>query len=227
MTDFIFADRPEGFDQHITRSIPGYVELREAVVMMAPYFLEEYFECLDIGCSAGSMINAIAERNEKAFPNVDFIGIDTETKFAKTWPAMESATLRNISAVQHLTQTGDRDLCFVTSLFTLQFLPYAAQQACLEMISKRLRPGGAFIIAEKTYFGDAKLQDMMNSVLFEKKLYHFDEKDILQKERDLRSMLRCRESGELEALLSASGFMVNQFWQSLHFRAYICTHHID
>jgi len=54
--DFTFAQREEGFDDHIEHSIRGYTNLLEDVISLSRNFVEDETNVIDIGCHFVSML---------------------------------------------------------------------------------------------------------------------------------------------------------------------------
>ena len=82
---FSFARFAEGFDDHIRKSIRGYSELLEDCVAMSEYFVENETSVFDIGCSTGSFLFRIWEKNRERAPQAKYVGIDIEPNFAASW----------------------------------------------------------------------------------------------------------------------------------------------
>lgn len=66
MTKFTFAQREEGFDTHIEKSIRGYSNLWNDVLKISEYFVEDNSRVVDIGCSSGKLLKAMIEQNKFA-----------------------------------------------------------------------------------------------------------------------------------------------------------------
>ncbi len=71
MTKFTFAQREEGFDNHIEHSIRGYTNLWNDVLKYSEYFVEDHTNVVDIGCSTGTsrfleMIAALSESEKNS-----------------------------------------------------------------------------------------------------------------------------------------------------------------
>ena len=62
--DFTFAQREEGFDDHIEHSIRGYTNLLEDVVNLSRNFVEDETDVVDIGCSTGKLTEAFVKGNQ-------------------------------------------------------------------------------------------------------------------------------------------------------------------
>src|SRR5438270_3152534 len=64
------------FDDHVSKSVPLYNVGHDLVLKISDYFLTSNSLCYDLGCSTGTLLRALAERNRAK--NVEFIGIDSE-----------------------------------------------------------------------------------------------------------------------------------------------------
>ena len=62
---FSFSSVASGFDEHITKSIRGYADLRDDVVGISRYFILDETNVLDIGCSQGTMLKRIKDETLK------------------------------------------------------------------------------------------------------------------------------------------------------------------
>jgi tRNA (cmo5U34)-methyltransferase len=82
---FSFARFAKGFDEHIRRSIRGYVDLLSDCVGLSEYFVEDGTIVFDIGCSTGTFLREIIRKNRDRCPNTKYIGIDIEDRFSKYW----------------------------------------------------------------------------------------------------------------------------------------------
>ena len=88
---FSFARFADGFDSHIRKSIRGYNELLEDCVAFSEYFIDNDTSMFDIGCSTGSFLMHIWERNFRRAPQARYVGIDVEDSFAAQWEAYGAA----------------------------------------------------------------------------------------------------------------------------------------
>jgi len=78
----------------------------------------------------------------------------------------------------------------VTSIFTLQFMPPKDRARTIKSIYDGLNDGGAFIFSEKGFSCNPKIQDMMTFMYYDYKRQHFTDKEILDKEVQLRHMMK-------------------------------------
>ena len=63
------------FDSHIKKSIPLYEWCHEIGVNLSDFFLKDNSACYDIGCSTGTFIKKLSDRNKKK-KKIKFYGID-------------------------------------------------------------------------------------------------------------------------------------------------------
>ena len=81
MTDFTFAHRQEGFDEHIDWSIRGYRNLLDDVINLSRYFVENDTKVVDIGCSTGKLTARMMEYNNDVCPNANYVGVEVAEGF--------------------------------------------------------------------------------------------------------------------------------------------------
>ena len=223
MTKFTFAQREEGFDNHIEHSIRGYTNLWNDVLKYSEYFVEDYTNVVDIGCSTGKLLKAMIAQNTFA-PHANYVGIEVEEDFFKSYDEDEEQ-------FSHLSyHRGDvRDFRFlncslVTSIFTLQFIQEKERSSIIKQIYEGLNPGGAFIFAEKTIAECSKIQDIRTFTYYDYKREHFTSDDILNKEKQLRHMMKLNTRKELINKCATAGFAfdrIDSFWQNHSFTAFI------
>lgn len=208
----------EGFDDHIQKSIQGFDILNEMIVNIAGYFLEDGTNYYDIGCSTGRLISQISDKyiNRK----VKLFGLEKEFNFIKDLKNSTNVSFLPIDVTQGF---GFMQACFVTSVFTMQFIHPRHRERVLKDIHHGLSPGGAFIIAEKVFSESSRIQDMMTFLYYDYKRKSFSIDEIFGKERDLRALMRPQTLGNLVDSLNAAGFReIDVFWRNFNFVALIC-----
>ena len=221
MTKFTFATRDEGFDNHINQSIRHYSDLWNDVLSMSQYFVEDYTNVVDIGCSTGKLLKAMIAQNTFA-PAASYIGVEVEPDFYDVLDEDE----RNIPNL-HYEKTDIRSFHFgncslVTSIFTLQFMPQRDRQDVIDCIYNGLQKGGAFIFAEKTVSESARIHEIRTFTYYDFKRESFTTDDIMDKERTLRHMMKPNTRSELIDMVSRAGFEhVDSFWQNHAFTGFI------
>ena len=215
MADFTFAHRSEGFDSHIDMSIRGYSALLDDVVALSRYFVEGSTNVVDIGCSTGKLTQRIHDHN-KLVSDVQYVGVE----IAEGFSADLEDRKKSLPDASFLHPMDIRDYSFencslVTSLFTLQFMPYSCRKEILQRIYDGLNTGGAFIFGEKVDTTHSRIENMMRTVYYEFKNKSFDYEDIMKKELTLQNMLKPNSWKEIEDMLNEVGFKaIQSFWQN-------------
>ena len=222
--DFTFAHREEGFDNHIEKSIRGYNHLHDDVVNLSRYYIEDYTNVVDIGCSTGKTIEAMAVQNETIAPNAYYVGVEVAPSFREDMQKRVSVLEHRFPKTIFDFQFEDirsyefQNCSFVTSLFTLQFMPPKDRENVIKNIYNGLNPGGAFVFAEKTVADNGRFQDMFTFTYYDYKRKSFTEKDIMEKEVTLRNMLKPNTWNELSCMLELAGFRdIQPFWRNFLF----------
>ena len=125
MVDFSFAHRPEGFDNHIEKSIRGYTHLIQDVVSFSRYFIEDNTEVVDVGCSTGKMTKALIDYNIDHCKNAHYVGIEIADGFVNDLKkrGKELNYYPNVEFVIEDAREYEFMNCYlVTSIFTLQLM---------------------------------------------------------------------------------------------------------
>ena len=223
MTKFTFAQREEGFDNHIEHSIRGYSNLWNDVLKYSEYFVDDEASVVDVGCSTGKLLKAMIGQNTFA-PKANYFGIEVEEDFFPTYEADEKE-FSNLKYFKGDVRDFEFNNCsLVTSIFTLQFIPEAARTSVIRQIYNGLNPGGAFIFAEKTVSECARINEIRTFTYYDYKREHFTSDDILNKERQLRHMMKLNTRNELINKCATVGFCfqkIESFWQNYGFAAFI------
>ena len=79
--DFTFAQREEGFDDHIEHSIRGYTNLLEDILSLSRNFVEDETNVVDIGCSTGKLTEAFVKGNQSFCKYANYVGIELAPSF--------------------------------------------------------------------------------------------------------------------------------------------------
>ena len=220
MADFTFAHREEGFDEHIEKSIRGYSDLMNDVISLSRYFVEDDTNIIDIGCSTGKNTKAMMEYNKDHSPEAKYIGVEIADGFKQDLKTrtkeLNDAGFTNVEFVmKDIRNFQISNANLVTSIFTLQFMPKKDRRSVISGIYAGLNTGGAFIFAEKTICESALVQDMITFNYYDYKRRSFDTKDIMDKERTLRNIMKPMTWPEIQLMLSMAGFSTLQpFWRN-------------
>ena len=219
--DFSFAAQAPAFQNHISRSIPGYDDLLDQCRALSRRFVRTETRVIDIGCSTGHFIAGLAEHNVKR-SDVSFIGLDIESRFGETWKGFSLPNLRFlIEDIRYFSGYSESSL--VSSFFTLQFLREGDRLPLLRRINDGLIEGGALIIAEKILANTSRLQDALTFPYYDFKIANgFTAEEVLNKERMLRGQMTTWKQVELEKALLVAGFPeVQLIWCNFPFVAFL------
>ena len=218
MTKFTFATSEEGFDAHIDQSVRGYSNLWTDVLKFSEYFVEDGTCVVDIGCSTGKLLKAMKEQNDKFAPKCYYKGIEIEEDFFPELIDGDNLKFykRDVRAFEWVT--GAVNCSLVTSIFSLQFMPKTNRQMIMDRIYEALVKGGAFIFSEKIFSTDSQLQEMMQFCYYDYKRQFYSAEELLDKEVNLRHMMKPLTYEELIGMIQQAGFeSVQPFWQNFNF----------
>ena len=217
MTKFTFATSEEGFDNHIEKSVRGYTNLWNDVLSLSKYFVEDYTNIVDLGCSTGKLLKAMIEQNRYHIPQAQYVGIEIEEDFFKDYRKDEEE-FGHLKYFKGDVREYDFQNCsLVTSIFTLQFMKPKDREETIKKIYNGLNHGGAFIFSEKTFSCDPRVQDMMTFMYYDYKRKNFTDTEILDKEVQLRHMMKPNTKTELFKMCVDAGFELHTFWQNFNF----------
>ncbi|HXP74681.1 MAG TPA: methyltransferase domain-containing protein [Stellaceae bacterium] len=220
---FSFARFADGFDRHIRQSIRGYADLLSDCAALSEYFVENGTVVFDIGCSTGSFLREVWSKTHERCPEARYIGVDVEPSFRSFWQGAQADNMElQLADVRSYPIPGN--CSFVTSIFSLQFIPEGERQKVLDKIYQALLPGGALIIAEKVFCKVPKLNDMLTFIHYDFKRRSFTEAEILAKERSLRSKMKLWTEPQVIGSLASVGFApdnVQCFWRNHNFAAFV------
>ncbi len=215
---------PRTFSKHIKNSIPFYNEGHEICVQLSDFFLKEKSNCYDLGCSTGTLINKLSQRNQK---QINFHGIDSIKNMIiqakkENKKKSKSNKIKYINSDLMKIKLKKSDL--IVSYYTIQFINPKFRQKLLDKIFKSLNWGGGFIMFEKIRASDARFQDIFsityNDFKLEKK---FSPAEIIFKTKSLKGVLEpFSDYGNL-GLIKRAGFKdVIPVFQWLCFKGYLC-----
>jgi tRNA (cmo5U34)-methyltransferase len=211
---FSFSNFSTNFDEHINKSIRGFSNLFNDVVSLSRYFIEEDTSVLDLGCSQGTLLEEIKKTNDQV-KSTKFIGVDINENFKPHWNNKPNLSF----VVDDITKMKfPNNLSFVTSIFILQFLPHKVRYNLLKKIYDNLNLGGSLTIGTKILSPNSKLQQMFEFIYYDYKKKSFSEKQILDKEVELRHLSKLITEDQLTTQLNSIGFQnIECFWRNHNF----------
>jgi tRNA (cmo5U34)-methyltransferase len=212
---------PKKFENHISKSVPLYLEGHKIICRLSDYFLKEGSICYDIGCSTGNLLVKLNDHTSKK--KIQFYGIEKEKSMYNH--SKSKIKNRNINIInKDLTSLKLKKSNLIISYYTLQFNSPSVRQNLIKKIFKSLEWGGAFIMFEKIRGNDARFDNILNSLYMDfKEDNKINTNDIMSKSKSLRGVLEpFSENGNL-GLLKRAGFKdIQPIVQLLCFKGYLC-----
>ena len=157
------------------------------------------------------------EQNQAHIPNAQYTGIEIEDDFYGDYNFDEEKYQQLSYYKGDVRDYSFNNCSLITSIFTLQFMSPKDRQEVLNKVYNGLNTGGAFIFSEKTFSCNPKIQDMMTFTFYDYKRKYFSDKEILDKEVQLRHMMKLNTKTEIYDMLNKAGFEVHNFWQNFNF----------
>jgi tRNA (cmo5U34)-methyltransferase len=215
------GDVPKHFEEHISQSVPLYIQGHDLIKKLSDFFLKDKSNCYDIGCSTGNLLNKISEHTNKK--NVSFYGIESEKSMHKL--AVSKLKSKNIEIInKDVTSMKLKKSDLIISYYTLQFISPSERQNVVDEIYNSLNWGGAFIMFEKVNGNDGRFENILNSLYLEFKSDNKLTNDhLIDKARSLRGVLKpFSDKGNL-GLLNRSGFEdIQTIMHFICFKGYLC-----
>ena len=174
------------FESHVEKSVPFYNISHEIVLGLSDYFLKKESRFYDIGCSTGSLIHKIYNKNKDK--KIKLIGLDD----SKAMIAKANKKIKNKLSFINTKLENYKFLKsdMITSLYTIQFIQPKFRQKLFDKIYKSLNWGGAFVLFEKIRGDDARFQDLLTFLYYDFKTSNgLKPNEILNKEISHRSVL--------------------------------------
>lgn len=203
-------DTIDDFDDHISKSIPNYHLLSSAICDLSTFFVQENTSVIDLGCSTGKLLENIPFQGQK-------IGLDISKNLL---PDSHDNVEYRHSDLTELKTLPPSSL--VLSVFTLQFIPIECRIKIMKTVYDSLVPNGAFIWAEKVYEFDGLYERIFSNAYYDFKRQKFSTEEIMDKERDLRKIMKPQPTFENQHMAVKAGFLDGaMFWKFYDFEAWV------
>lgn len=215
----------DSFDQHVSRSVPGYFDGHNLITYLSDFFLACKSPLIvDIGCSTGSLLEKIYNRHSLR-SDINYLGIDPVEEMINVASARDFSSLENVDFVIDNVLNIDlqREASLVVSYYTLQFIHPSIRQETVNWIFNTLSWGGGLLLFEKIRMPDARFQDYMTQSYNDFKLSQgYTHEEILTKSASLKGVLEpFSESGNLD-LLKRAGFKdIAPVFQNIVFKGWL------
>ncbi len=219
----------EVFDDMAARSIPLYEVVQDMTADLASQFVDAGSVVYDLGCSTGTTMLRLREvLRARNVEGARLIGIDSSEAMCAR------ARRRVLQGQDYLNDTviycADlRDIqlqpaSVVIMNYTLQFLRPQERARVVSRVYASLRPGGAFLVSDKTLQSSTAASRAFAEVYYEFKRSHgYSDLEIAQKREALENVLVPYRTEEEVDLLRGAGFdSVDQFFCWCNFSSFIC-----
>jgi len=191
------------FDEHISKSVPGYIDSHNIGLWLSDFFVKDDSCIYDLGSSSGAFLNKLQLRHSSK--NCSFNGIESvESMFMQSEKLYPNISFHNCDLLTYDFLKSD----FITSYYTIQFVPPRVRQRLIDSIYNSLEWGGAFLMFEKVRAPDARFHEYISQMYVEYKLNQgYTPENIIAKSRSLKGVLEPFSSLGNRGLLERAGFV--------------------
>lgn len=206
------------FDAMLENSIPGYADMRTWVTRFAQRFIPmDGGVVVDIGASRGDALAPLLVLR----PLCRFLAVEVSEPMRRTMAARfagQPVTVRG-DDLRYDHSVFDQPIDVVLSVLTLMFIPIEHRTRLVNRIFENLRPGGAFLLVEKTIQQDPLLDEIFNQEYYRFKADNgYTAEAIYRKKLSLEGVLVPLTQQWNEDTLRAAGFRhVQVFWRAANF----------
>lgn len=196
----------ERFDAHVRRSIPLYQQGQELLTQAADFFLPNGSLVYELGCSTGTLLTRLAERNRHK--QVRIVGVEREPVMLEQARA-KCAGHPAIELVEgDILEVPLEPADVIVSYYTMQFVLPRVRQQLFDRIYQSLNWGGAFFLFEKVRGPDARFQDIQTALYNEyKSAQGYSAEEIMAKARSLKGVLEPFSTEGNLGMLRRAGFV--------------------
>lgn len=209
------------FDDMIARSIPQYSAMRDLVTSLGARFVGAPGAgvVLDLGCSTGISIKEFAGTAARV------VGVEISESMLEA-ARQRFASYSNVEILELDLRREYPDVAGVDlalAIFTLQFIPVEHRRRVVAKTYEALKPGGAFILAEKTIAETNVVQELLTERYHEFKVAQgYSREEVDRKALALEGSLVAQTADENETMLRRAGFRtVEPVWRWACFAAWI------
>ena len=218
------GETPKNFEEHISKSVPGYSEGQELIASYSDFFINLTPKVIyDLGCSTGKLLQSIEKRHPSK--GISYIGIDIEPEMINIAKKKNFHNPKNfLFECKDILDINFKEASVISSYYTLQFILPSVRQNLVNKIYDSLAWGGAFFVFEKTRGPDGRFQDMNTHVYNEYKLNKgYKPSEIFSKSRSLAGILEpFSDKGNYEMFQRAGFKDIEYIFTNICFKGWIC-----
>ena len=218
------------FENMIHRSVPNYQFVVEMTGEISKNFLKEGSNYYDLGSSLGATTYSVIQNNLSRNISFNVFSIDNSQAMIaaakKNFKKLDLWLPANINLdfiCEDILKLNFQNASFLTSNFTLQFIPAEKRGDFLAKIYKAMLPGACLILSEKIKADneeeDIYLEDLQVSF---KNKNGYSNLEISQKRTALENVLIREKMGFYESIFREIGFSRTYRWfQSFNFVSFV------
>jgi tRNA (cmo5U34)-methyltransferase len=200
------------FDDMLVRSIPFYSEIQRMTVELAARFVQPGSEVVDLGCSIGTTLVALAAGIGDA--SVKMIGVDNAPPMlARAQSNLEATGVLQRCELREADLNGDfkvGNASVVIMNWTLQFVRPVNRDRVIRRIYDGLRDQGCLIVVEKVLADDSMLNRMYIDLYYDfKRRNGYSSMEISEKRERLENVLIPYHIDDNLQLLRRNGFQID------------------
>lgn len=195
------------FDKHVRDHVPMYEEFHRLITDISGWFIDNETSVYDIGTSLGEVIKNL--KNVYKHKNVKYFGVDASAEMVNE---AKSRFLNEPDVFIELTDVTSNQFeitnaSLVTSVLSMMFIKKRYRQDVVNKIHNGLNDGGAFVLVEKVVGNNANFDSIFVDLYHEFKLRNgLTEKQVIEKSRSIRGVLRPNTFDENIKMLNDAGF---------------------
>lgn len=202
------------FDDMIQRSVPGYSTLLAGIAALTREYAQHDTRCYDLGCSTGA--STLAIHGALNDPSCNIVAVDNSAAMIERCrDYLRQAGLDETIETEcaDILDVSIDNASVVIMNLTLQFIPLAERQRCIETIYQGLAPGGILILSEKIDFADTQENQWQQSIHHTfKQLHGYSKLEISQKRTALENVLIPETLATHRQRLTNAGFHTIRVW---------------
>ena len=141
------GDVAASFDAHVSKSVPFYHQGHELIAKLSDFFVGDDSLAYDVGCSTGTLLVHLAERNREK--KARFIGIEPEAGMVEQ-ARRRTQPFGSISIEQADFFDVALEKCdLITSYYTIQFVRPRRRQAFFDKAHHLLNHARIFVVTRR------------------------------------------------------------------------------
>jgi len=221
------GEASKGFDEHVTRSVPLYLEGHDLICDLSDFFVKQDSIVYEIGCSTGTLSLKLAEHS-KLKADARFIGVDIEEDMITIAEEKKSASpeLRNLNVTflaKDILEMELEEADMIVCYYSVQFIRPSVRQTLINKLYQSLSWGGGLLLFEKVRGADARFQDILTNLYMDYKIRKgYTAEDIVSKSRSLKGILEPFSTQGNMDMLKRAGFVdINTVQKYLCFEGFL------